>query len=624
VKTTSLDPAEFCGIPAPGSGKGVAVFLRRILPRGKGRRQEYWVLLESYRTAKGSRHRVVAYLGKLSAKEVSGWEKITARLDGKTPRVAGLFDVPREDDSCPEVASVDLKNVRLLNLREFGQVYLAWVLWQTLGLDELLMGLMPRGLEEVPWSVTAAILCIARFCHPSSELYIERHFYPKSALQELLDVAPAQVQTDRLYRGLDHLLKHKKAIEQHLRRRLGQLFGLSFDILLYDLTSTYFEGQCAANPMAKRGYSRDSRGDCPQVVIALIVTTDGYPLGYEVFDGNTADSTTVQQIIEKVEGEHGKSNRIWVMDRGNVSRANLAFLRERGGQYIVGTPKALLRQVKGELTAEGWQEVREGIKVKVVRCEEDDKIDASETLVLCRSDDRVSKEAAMLDRFVKRMEKGLEAMSKSAQSGRLRDALTAYERLGRLEEKNWRAASCFDVKIEEKEGQVSVTWTKDEQKKRELCGCYLLRTNMPETDPVKLWQQYIQLVDAEWAFRITKDELELRPIWHQHAERVQAHILVCFIAYAMWKTLGGWMKAGGLGDSPRELLEEMAAIKCGDVVLPTRNADGTPGVSLLIRCVTRPDEHTEVLLNRMGINLPNHLRRQCLAQPALIAPACAM
>jgi transposase len=604
-----------------GFGKGVAVFLRRIRPRGRGRCQEYWVLLESYRTAKGSRHRVVAYLGKLSSKEISGWEKLAGRLDGKAPVMPGLFDPPPSDDECSEVELVDLKHIRLQNDRPFGQAYLAWTLWRMLGLEQLLSNHMPRGLEDVPWSVTAAILCIARFCHPSSELYIERHFYPKSGLEDLLGVEPAQVQTDRLYRGMDHLLKQKKAIEQHLRQRLGQLFDLPFDILLYDLTSTYFEGQCAGNDQAKLGWSRDKQPGCKQVVIALIVTTDGYPLGYEVFDGNTIDSTTVQEIVEKVESEHGKAQRIWVMDRGNVSEANLKFLRDRGGQYIVGTPKAMLRQVGG-LSDQGWQEVREGIKVKFVKCLDPERVDSTETLVLCRSEDRVGKEAAILDRFAKRMEEGLEAMRKSAENGRLKDAQTAGARLGRLQEKNWRASGCFDVKIEEKNGKVSITWTRDEQRKRDLCGCYLLRTNTAETDPVKLWQQYIQLVDAEWAFRIAKDELELRPVWHQSEDRVQAHILVCFIAYAMWKTLGGWMKASGLGDSPRELLEEMAAIRSGEVVLPTRDAEGSAGPTLVIRCVTRPDKHVEVLLNRLGIALPNHLKRHRLqvAAPAATCP----
>ena len=227
----------------------------------------------------------------------------------------------------------------------------------------------------------------------------------------------------------------------------------------------------------------------------------------------------------------------------------------------------------------------------------------------------------MLDRFIERMEQGLAAMRKSIEAGRLKDAAKAHQRLGRLQEKNWRAAACFDVKIEQQEQTLAINWTKNEQKKRDLCGCYLLRTNVPQSDPVKLWQQYIQLVDAEWAFRIVKDELGLRPIWHQNEKRVQAHILVCFIAYAMYRTLGGWMKASNLGDSPSELLRELAAVKSGDILLPTRTPDGAPGATLLIRCVTRPDEHVDVLLNRLGLELPNHLRRQRL--PAAAAPEMA-
>ena len=471
--------------------------------------------------------------------------------------------------------------------------------------------------EEVPWPTVAAILCIARFCRPGSELFIEKHFYPQSALEDLVGVEPSKVHTDRLYAGLDELLKQKKTIEQHLHQRLGQLFELSYDLLLYDLTSTYFEGQCSANPMAQRGYSRDSRPDCPQVVIALVVTTEGYPVGYEVFDGNTADSTTVQKIVEKVESEHGKAGRIWVVDRGNVSEANLSFIRGRSGHYIVGTPKALLRQVRGQITAEGWRQVREGIGVKTVSCRDKEKIASTETLILCRSEDRVEKEAAMLDRFVKRMEKGLEAMKKSAGKGRLKDVLAAHVRLGRLVDKNWRAADCFAVKIEEKNGGLEITWTKDEQKKRELCGCYLLRTNLPDADPVAMWQQYIQLVDAEWAFRISKDELELRPIWHHHADRVKGHILVCFIAYAMWKTLSGWMKSSGLGEAPRPLVEELATIKSGDVSLPTRSADGTNGPTLVVRCVTRPDDHQTALLSRLGLTIPNQIKRYRLEAGAM-------
>lgn len=560
------------------------MYLRKVRPRGRGKKQVYWELVESYRTAKGSRQRTVAYLGKLGRREVSGWQKLAGQVNGQSPPMPGLFD-RTNDPSCGEGESdhfelVDIKRVAMQRLRNFGDVYLGWTLWRMLGLDGLLSARMPVGREQVGWSTVAAILCIARFCRPASELHVEKHFYPQSALEDLLGVDSTLVHTDRLYAGLDHLLPMKRVIEQHLRQRLGELFHLSYDVLLYDLTSTYFEGQCAANPMARRGYSRDSRPDCPQVVIALIVTTDGYPLGYEVFDGNTADSTTVEKIVTKVEQEHGRMNRVWVMDRGNVSEKNLAFIRNRGGQYIVGTPKAMLRQVRGRVGEEGWQQVREGIEVKTVMLPVDEadkesekdgratEVSASvtETLILCRSADRVVKESAMLGRFTTKLEQGIQKLAEAAAKGRLKDLAMANRRLGRLLEKNWRAAACFQVDIlpiAEPEGKarLQITWTRNEQAKLALCGCYLLRTNLSDPDPAQLWRQYIQLTDAEWAFRITKDELELRPVWHQHADRVQGHILVCFIAYAMWKTLGGWMNAGGLGDAPRPLVEELSTIK---------------------------------------------------------------
>lgn len=629
------------------------MYLRKVRPRGRGKKQVYWELVESYRTARGSRQRTVAYLGKLGSKQVSGWQKLTGQVNDQRGPMPGLFDGEEGSDSSESdhFELVDIKRVAIQRLRNFGDVYLGWTLWRMLGLDGLLLGQMARGREQVPWSTVAAILCIARFCRPSSELHIEKHFYPQSALEDLLGVKPLLVHTDRLYAGLDQLLAMKKVIEQHLRRRLGELFHLSYDVLLYDLTSTYFEGECAANPMARRGYSRDSRPDCPQVVIALMVTTDGYPLGYEVFDGNTADSTTVQQIVTKVEQEHGQANRIWVMDRGNVSEKNLAFIRARGGQYIVGTPKAMLRKVQGQVSGQGWQQVREGIEVKTVMLSADEadrdnanadeaskggqadtnhssEVNATnssaatiETLILCRSADRVAKESAMLGRFSTKLEQGLKKLADAAAKGRLKDPAMANRRLGRLLEKNWRAAGCFQVNIlpitqPRGKAKLQITWKRDQQAKLALCGCYLLRTNLPNPDPAKLWRQYIQLTDAEWAFRITKDELELRPIWHQQADRVQGHILVCFIAYAMWKTLAGWMNASGLGDAPRPLVEELSRIKSADVLLPTRQKpNNTPGPVLVARCVTRPDEHQKVLLDRLGLSFPNQLKRFHLEQP---------
>jgi transposase len=410
---------------------------------------------------------------------------------------------------------------------------------------------------------------------------------------------------------LDALLPHKEAIEQHLKQRLGDLFDLKYDLLLYDVTSTYFEGECRGNPLAQRGYSRDSRPDCLQVCIGLVVTTDGIPLGYEVFAGNTHDSKTVETIVEAMEHKYGQASRIWVMDRGMVSEKNLEFLRQRNGFYIVGTPRAMLRQFEEHLISRDWHEVQAGIEVKLVAGPGGD-----ETFILARSADRREKEKAMHERFIARLEAGLQKLAAAAETGRLRDAALAHQRLGRLKERYARGVGAFDVRITplpQPSGQarLSITWTRVARWNEWSAlseGCYLLRTNLPETDPATLWKRYTQLTDAEWAFRIKKDELEIRPIWHHKEKRVLAHILICFLAYVLWKTLAQWMKAAGLGDAPRTLLMELAKIKSGDVLLPTASQDGKPGRTVRVRCVTTPDKAQKVLLNRLGLRLPQHLR----------------
>jgi transposase len=410
---------------------------------------------------------------------------------------------------------------------------------------------------------------------------------------------------------LDQLLAHKEAIEKHLKERLGNLFDLNYDLLLYDVTSTYFEGDCTSNPQAQRGYSRDSRPDCKQVCIGLVVTDDGMPLGYAVFAGNTNDSKTVQDMVEAMESKYGQAQRIWVMDRGMVSEKNLEYLRSRQGQYIVGTPKAQLRQVERYLLEQDWQQVQAGVEVKLVPGPQ-----ANEQFILTRSADRRAKEKAMHERFVKRLEVGLQKLQAAAQAGRLREEGLAQRRWGRLQAQNQRGSGAFDVtirKLPQPEGKahLQITWTRNERWHEWASlseGCYLLRTNLTETDPAVLWKRYIQLTDAEWAFRISKDELRLRPIWHQREQRVQAHILVCFLAYVLWKTLAQWMKRSGLGDAPRTLVDELAKIKSGDVVLPARSATGQERL-IRLRCVTEPDPAQKVLLNRLGLQLPRRLRR---------------
>ena len=591
------------------------MFLRRCERHKNGKRHTYWALVESYRTGRGSRQRVVAYLGELSSRQQSGWAQLGRTLDGKRkrPPQPSLFDPPAYDEPIDEEpVRIDLKRVRFERLRDFGDVWMAWGLWRLLELDGLLERRLSEGREEVPWSRVAAILTLARFCEPSSELHIEETWYRRTALEDLLGVPVEKVHTDRLYAGLDQLLPHKEAIERHLKERLGALFDLKCDFLLYDITSTYFEGQCAANPLAKRGYSRDSRPDCLQVLIGLVVTDDGMPLGYEVFAGNRHDSTTIQDIVASMERKYGRADRVWVLDRGMVSDANLAFLRQRGGSYIVGTPKAMLKRFEQQLAEEGWQAVQEGVEVKLVASPE-----GEETFLLARSADRRAKEQAMHERFRQRLEKGLTALQAAAESGRLKDEGVANRRLGRLMQQNWRAAAAFDVTIERVKNPIGkarlkVAWKTNPRFDDWAAladGCYLLRSNLNETDPATLWKRYIQLTEAEWAFRITKDELEIRPIWHHKPERVEAHILVCFLAYVLWKTLAGWMHRSGLGDAPRTLIEELAKIKSGDVVLSAVTPSGQPRRTIRLRCVTEPDAAQKVLLNRLGLILPRRLRQ---------------
>jgi transposase len=592
------------------------MFLRRFDRRKNGKPHSYWALVESYRTAEGSRQRVVAYLGELAAAEQDGWAKLGSHLNGeaKTQRPQlTLFDPPRHDEPRDdEPVLVKLSSIHLERPRDFGEVWLAWGLWRLLGLDELLDELIEPGRETVSWGAMAAILTIARFCEPSSELHIADTWYRRTALEELLGVAPEQVHTDRLYKGLDRLLPHKEALEKHLRERLGRLFELKCELLLYDVTSTYFEGELKGCPIAKRGYSRDSRPDRPQVCIGLIVTEDGFPIGYEVFAGNTHDSKTVQSIVESLEKKYGTINRVWVFDRGMVSEANLKFLRERGSQYIVGTPKSMLRQFEQHLAEEGWTAAQANVEVKLVPSP-----DGQETFILARSADRRAKELAMHERFITRMEAGLKKMQAAAEAGRLKDEAAAGQRLGRLKQQNSRASQAFEVtikKLAEPRGKqrLEIIW-KREAKFAEWSqladGCYVLRSNLTGIDAATLWRRYIQLTEAEWAFRITKDELAIRPIWHHKEDRVRAHILVCFLAYVMWKTLAGWMRGAGLGDAPRTLIEEMAKLKSGDVSLRARSPAGGRERQITLRCVTEPDQAQKVLLQRLGLTLPRRLRR---------------
>jgi len=592
------------------------MFLKRC-QRRKGRKTHtYWALVESVRTARGSRHRVVAYLGELAPSHKSGWAQLGRSLkrNGRARPEPSLFDPPHYDEpGDDEPVLIQLKGVRLERSRRFGDVWLALGLWRLLGLDGLLEELIPEGREQILWHQMAAILTIARFCEPSSELHIEQTWYRTTALDDLLGISPEKVHTDRLYAALDRLLPHKEELENHLKQRLGDLFELKYDLLLYDVTSTYFEGQCQGNPLAQRGYSRDNRPDCLQVCIGLVVSEDGFPLGYQVFAGNRNDATTVEAIVAAMEQKHGRAQRVWVMDRGMVSEENLALLREHQASYIVGTPKSMLKRYEAQLASQhDWHTVQEGIEVKQVVSPE-----GPEVFLLARSADRRAKEQAMHERFLVRLEAGLQRLEAAMVSGRLRDEAVANRRLGRLLEQNWRGSGAFTIAIErlpQPAGKacLKMTWNRNPRWSEWASladGCYVLRSNLTGVAPATLWKRYIQLTEAEWAFRIAKDELSIRPIWHQKAERVEAHILVCFLAYVLWKTLAGWMQRSGLGDAPRPVIEEFAQIRSGDVVLKALPRSGRPSRTIRLRCVTEPDSAQKVLLSHLGLTLPRRLRR---------------
>ncbi len=578
------------------------MYLRRRRRKKNGTEYESWALVESIRTAKGPRQTTVATIGKLPGldrEERVGWGEIGRILDGKPAPSLSLFD---KNDDIPSWATVNVKGVQVDRLRSFGDVYLALAMWRRLRLSEFCEEHIKVGREEVPWSIMACILTLARFCAPSSDLQVADFWYGTTALDDLLGVPKEKINDDRLYRALDALLPHKEALCRHLQQRYGELFGTRFDFLFYDITSTYFEGAMTGNSQAKRGYSRDGRPDCVQVTIGLVASKEGLPLAFEVFDGNRTDVTTVEEMVETMATKYGKAERIWVMDRGMVSEENLEYMREQGARYLVGTPKAMLKKFERELLMENWQTVRPDVEIKL--CPSPDG--SEETFLLCRSKGRKEKEEAILNRFITRLEEGLTKMQNQASAGKLRDKQKVERRIGRLLERNSRAASLYEVLVSEtgsgKDTRLSITITKNEERYNwalKTSGSYLLRTNWPERDPQELWKTYIELTQVEDAFRISKSDLGMRPIFHQKKDRTQAHILVCFLSLAMWRMLSHWMSCSGIGSAPRKLIEELRIVKSLDVLLPTRDK------TIRLRVVSKAPKDLQPLLQRLKLPLPN-------------------
>jgi len=605
------------------------MYLRRNRRMADGHAYEYWTLVESVRTARGPRQHTVASLGKLPGLDPDvqcGWADINALLAGEPAPGAQMplpGVMPAAEPAAPCWREVDVRGVSAERVREFGEVYLALALWRRLGLDTALHEVIAAGDEEIPWATVACVLTIARFCGQVSELGVAERWYRRTALEDLLGVGWAKVNDDRLYRGLDALHAQKEKLTAHLLARYQSWFGVRFEFLLYDVTSTFFEGQAAGGSLAQRGHSRDSRPDCRQVCIGLVVPPEGLPLAYEVFAGNRVDVTTVQMIVTTMENKYGQPERIWVLDRGMVSEANLAWLRARKASYLVGAPKARLRQFEAALRDEtGWQHVREEVEVKLVAAPGGA---GEEQFVLCRSVARREKESAMLRRQHERLfaqllkidralrpKPSAKPVTKQSEKAQKKVAVPAVERrIGRWLGRYPAAAKLFEVSVAlDAHGApcglvLACRWERGAWAHR-AHGAYLLRTNCLEKDPVKLWQWYLQLQQAEAAFRTSKSDLHLRPIFHHKDERVDAHILVCFLALALWRTLEMWMKSKGLGSCARQLVAEVATIKSLDVVLPVRTAEGrTP---LRLRTVARPEPLVAELLQHLGLHLPNTSR----------------
>jgi transposase len=588
------------------------MFLRRNRRTLNGECYEYWTLVKTVRTAKGPRQEVVATLGKepgLESRTRHGWEQVGDLLEGRTPAaVQGELGQRLAVTPEPQWAQVDLSGVRVERVRDFGQVYLGLSLWRRLGLHTLLREIIEPGQEEVPWDLTACILTVARFCGQRSELEVAERWYADSVLEDLLGVSLSQVNEARLYRGLDVLQQHKERLCKHLLEKYRDWFGVQFEFLLYDVTSTYFEGQALRNDKAVRGYSRDHRPDCKQVNIGLVVTPEGLPIGYEVFAGNTADVTTVEDMVETMEEKYGQAQRIWVMDRGMISEENIDFLRERKARYIVGTPKSQLKAFEAQLLEkENWAQVQEGVEVKLV-AHPDGGTD--EQYVLCRSSARRQKEAAMIELARKRLRAQLDKTHASLQKRAVQDAGLIERRIGRWLGRFPAAERLIRVEVERNtEGHATGLKIVEHAERtawiEQAHGAYLLRTNCTEKDPAKLWRWYMQLSQAEDAFRIGKSDLNLRPVFHQKTQRVEAHILVCFLSLALWRTLEMWMRGKGLGNCSRQLVKEVATVRSMDVVLPVKPNESQEGHEVRLRVVARPDRPVAELLVRLGLELPS-------------------
>jgi transposase len=604
------------------------MFLRPNHRSKDGKEHTYWSLVESVRTPDGPRQRTLCHLGELNGSDQAQWlrtvEVFNEQGEAQQLKLFPSKVEPSTDD--PQVARVLINRVRLERTRQFGACYLGLELWRRLELDRFFEQAVDDDLADVPWSRVAALLAINRLCAPGSELAIEQRWYPSTAMDDLLGIEEGKINDTRLYRCLDRILPQKTKLERHLKDRYGALFEAEFDVLLYDLTSTYVEGAAENNPMIRRGYSRDHRPDCEQMVIALIVNSEGFPFSYETFDGNRADVSTMETILRMVERKYGKARRIWVFDRGIVSEENLAAIRKRDGQYLVGTPRSQMKQFETELLKEDWTQVRPEVEVKKVAIPQ-----GEETYILCRTTGRKEKEKAIRNRFSSSMEKALKGLEKTIKLGRLKDRNKMERRLGKIQARHPSVNDLYEISLSDTAQGVRLSWQMKEDRKswresRE--GAYLLRTNLKAETAEQLWSKYMQLTEAEASFRALKTELSIRPLFHQLEARVKAHVMVAFLGYALWVTLKHLLKrrapivakpsASGVNNaqplSPMKALALLSTLQSADIVLPT-----TDGREVRLRRITEPTAEQKGLLQQLGMTLPDRFEsnHECSVDSAI-------
>ncbi len=580
------------------------MFLRENKRKKNGKTHRYFNVVENRRRAGGgTTQRQVLYLGEINDSQQEAWRRTLSVFDEDRRQYCELSLFP-DDRSLPagalDAISVKLDQMQLRRPRSFGDCWLGCWLWDRLQLSSFWKMQLSEARGDVPWAKVLQLLVVNRLIDPGSELRIHRQWFLRSAMDELLEVDFAAAGKDRLYRCLDKILAHKDALCRHLADRWKTLFDTSFDVLLYDLTSTYFEGLCEQIPKAKHGYSRDGRSDCRQVVIALVVTPDGLPLAYEVLAGNTTDKTTLRQFLAKIEQMYGKARRTWVMDRGIPTEATLKEMREAGTQYLVGTPRSMLGKLDQQFADKPWQQVHDAMAVKLAEHE-------GEFYVLAHSDQRQLKEKAMRRRRFKAYVRGLHALRRRCREGYAsrikRDTLLG--RLAVLKQTAGRMSAALKIRIPD-EGQrpapENFSYELDAAAYRQALekdGSYILRSNMNQSDATTLWSMYMQLVWIESAFKSMKSDLAVRPIWHQVQPRVEAHIFVAFMGYCLMAALRKHLEPAAPGLSPRAVLEQLASIQMVDVCLPTSD-----GRWLVMPRHTEPQAEQLLLLEKLGLTLP--------------------